>query len=442
VIPRHASVEHTSVLRHAVAQPTHRVRHAVALGLAGVLAFTSAAGATTFLRLQGNVTVADVDGLVGADPKPSVTPTKAADPTDPQAGKAINILVLGSDERDGVNGEIGGTEGVAGMRSDTTMVVHLSADRSRAEVVSIPRDSLVDIPSCTMSDGKTTRAQHNAMFNSAFATGWDRGGDMASAAGCTIKTVQTLTGLTIDHFIVVDFAGFQSMIDAIGGVPICIAKDYSSEDAGLFVNAGYQTLDGPTALAYARARKGTNMNGSDLERATRQQELVAAIVRQVLSKNPFTNLGQLMHFLDAATSSLTVDPGLGSLTDLAGLALSAKNLSTSNITLLTIPVGTAPTDKNRVVWTKAATEVWNRMLADEPISGTPAPADPGTSAPAGSAPASTAPGSGASTPAGGATPAPGSSAPPASAPAPQAPLDPIQGVTSFNGDTQDAATCG
>lgn len=435
VIPRHASDEQSHVLRHAVAQRSHRVRHAVALGLAGVLAFTSAAGATTFLRLQGNVKVADVDGLVGADPKPSVTPTKDADPTDPQAGKPINILVLGSDERDGVNGEIGGTDGVGGMRSDTTMVVHLSADRSRAEVVSIPRDSLVDIPSCTMTSGKTTRAQHNAMFNSAFATGWDNGGDMASAAACTIKTVQALTGLTIDHFIVVDFVGFQSMIDAIGGVPICIPKDYRSDEAGLYVNAGFQTLDGPTALAYARARKGTNMDGSDLQRATRQQELVAAMVRQVLSKNPFTNLGQLMHFLDAATKSLTVDPGLGSLTDLAGLALSVKNLSTSNITLLTIPVGAAPSDPNRVVWTKAAADVWNRMLADEPIAGTPEPAAPAAPstpaappASAGSAPASSAPA---------ADPSASSSAP-----APQPSLDPIKGVKSFSGDTPDAQTCG
>lgn len=435
MIPRHASDEQSHVLRHAVAQRSHRVRHVVALGLAGVLAFTSAAGATTFVRLQGNVKVADVDALVGADPTPSVTPTKQADPTDPQAGKAINILVLGSDERDGENGEIGGTEGVGGMRSDTTMVVHLSADRTRAEVVSIPRDSLVDIPSCTMTSGKTTRAQRNAMFNSAFATGWDNGGDMASAAGCTIKTVQALTGLTIDHFIVVDFAGFQSMIDAIGGVPICIPKYYYSPDAGLAVNPGYQTLNGPMALAYARARKGTNMNGSDLERATRQQELVAAMVRQVLSKNPFTNLGQLMHFLDAATSSLTVDPGLGSLTDLAGLALSVKNLSTSNITLLTIPVGTAPSDPNRVVWTKAAADVWNRMLADEPIAGTPEPAAPAASSTPAVPPASAGSAPAASTPA--ADPSTASSAP-----APQPSLDPIKGVTSFSGDAADAQTCG
>ncbi|MCV2395837.1 LCP family protein [Actinotalea sp. M2MS4P-6] len=383
MIPRHASVPGARLPRHAVAQRTHRIRHAIALVVVAALSFSTAGAAAAYTRFQGNVDVADVEALVGPAPTPSRTP----DPDDPQAGQDVTILIMGSDERDGENGVIGGTEGVAGMRSDTTIVAHISADRTRAELVSIPRDSLVDIPSCTMTDGSTSRAQYNAMFNSAFATGWDQGGDLTSAAACTIKTVQSLTGLTIDHFVVVDFAGFQQMVDAIGGVPICIPEDYNSPDAGLYVSAGYQTLDGQTALAYARARKGTNMNGSDLQRATRQQELVAAMMRQVLSKNLFTNVSGLMQFLDAATSSLTVDPGLSHLTDMAGLALSLKNLDTSQIVLMTIPVATAPSDPNRVVWTSTADEVWARMAADQPVVATETPtatatatADPSTTA--------------------------------------------------------------
>ncbi len=219
---------------------------------------------------------------------------------------------------------IGGTKGVGGMRSDTTIVVHVSADRSRAELVSIPRDSLVAVPSCTMTNGKKSWAQRSAMFNTAFATGWDMGGDMASAAGCTIKTVQALTGLTIDHFVVVDFVGFESMVNAIGGVPICLPTSYDSPNAGLHVNAGFQALNGQTALAYARAREGTNMNGSDLQRAARQQQFVAAMIRQVLSKDVLTSVPRLLSFLDAATKSLTVDPGLSHLTDMAGIALSLR----------------------------------------------------------------------------------------------------------------------
>jgi LCP family protein required for cell wall assembly len=290
-----------------------------------------------------------------------------------------------------VNGAIGGS--VKGMRSDTTIVVHISADRTRAELVSIPRDSLVAVPSCTMTDGSTSKARKD-MFNSAFATGWDQGGDMTSAAACTIKTVQSLTGLTIDHFVVVDFAGFQQMVDAVGGVPICIPKNYDSPEAGLHVTAGYQTLDGTTALAYARARKGTNMNGSDLQRAGRQQQLVAAMVREVLSKNVLTNVPQLLSFLDAATSSLTVDPGLGHLTDMAGLALSLRGLDTSRITFMTIPVATAPSDPNRVVWTSAATTIWSNMVADQPVvaqeTTTPTTAPTASASPGSTAPAATA----------------------------------------------------
>ena len=338
------------------------------LGVTGVLALTGAGVAAAVVHLDHNVKVADALTLAGPAPTPTPadTPTPTPTPVDPQAGKPVNMLLIGSDERYGANGAIGGDKNLGSMRSDTTIVVHVSADRSRAELVSIPRDSMVKIPSCTMTNGRTTRARFD-MFNSAFASGWDTGGDITSAAACTIKTVQSLTGLTIDHFVVVDFVGFQQMVDAIGGVPICIPENYDSRNAKLHVKAGYQTLDGPTALAYARAREGTNMNGSDLQRAARQQQLVAAMIHQVLSRNVLTNVPALMNFLNAATSSLTVDPGLGHLTDMAGMALSLRCLEPSHITFMTIPVGAYPKNHNRVIWTSAATKIWANMVADQPI---------------------------------------------------------------------------
>jgi len=264
----------------------------VVFGASGVAAVAA--------KLNGNMDKVDVSALVN----PMPTPTKEPDPDDPNAGQAVNLLILGSDQRDGLNGEIGGD--TEGMRSDTTMVLHISADRSRVELVSIPRDSLVDIPSCTMTNGKTTRATHG-MFNSAFATGWDNGGDMTSAAACTINTVQLNTGLTIDHFVVVDFAGFQQMVDSIGGVPMCIPHDMSSEQAQLELAAGFQTLDGPTALAYARARKGPGVgDGSDTNRIGNQQKLIAAMVLKILSRFALTNPQKLISFLSAATGSLTM----------------------------------------------------------------------------------------------------------------------------------------
>ncbi len=379
--PRHAVPPRRS-LRHARSLRKHHILRGTALGVTAALALSIGGFSAAYARLQGNVSVADVSDLVGAAPEAATTP----DPNDPLAGKDVTILLLGSDERDGENGVIGGE--AEGMRSDTAIVVHLSADRSRAELVSIPRDSIVDIPSCTMSDGSTSRAQSDAMFNSAFATGWDQGGDLTSAAACTIKTVQANTGLTIDHFAVVNFVGFISMVDALGGVPICIPEAIVSPDAGLTLAAGYQTLDGSTALGFARARKGTNLNGSDLERTGRQQELIAAMVRQIQAKNILTDVPQLMGFLNAATASLTVDPGLRSLTDMAGLALSLRSLDRSAITFMTIPVTAWPQDKNRVVWTSAAKTVWANMAADEPIV---APVDTPAATPSATTSASTAP---------------------------------------------------
>ncbi len=347
--------------------------------LTAVLSFGATGAVAAYTHFQGNVNVADVSSLVG--PPPSSTATNVADPN---AGRALNILVMGSDQRNGEDGAIGGY--VGGMRSDTTMVAHVSADRSRVDVVSIPRDSLVDIPSCTATNGKTSRATRD-MFNSAFATGADLGGDTASAAACTIKTVQQDTGLTIDHWVVVDFAGFIRMVDAIGGVPICIPNAMDAPKAGLQVAAGYQTLDGTTALAYARARTGQGVgDGSDTNRIGRQQQLIAATMRELLSKNMLTNVPQLMGFLDGATQALTVDKGLGALSDMAGLGYSLRGISSGNITFMTIPFGAAPTDPNRVVWTSDAHRIWQNMLNDVPLTdGAAGAATPSTTATAPSA---------------------------------------------------------
>jgi LCP family protein required for cell wall assembly len=359
VTNRHAAVPRPRAARHARSLHTHRVLRGIALTLAAVVVFGASGVAAVAAKLNGNMDKVDVSALV----RPIPSQSKAPDPDDPNAGQAVNILILGSDQRDGENGEIGGK--VEGMRSDTTMVLHISADRSRVELVSIPRDSLVDIPSCTMTNGKTTRATRG-MFNSAFATGWDNGGDMESAAACTINTVQQNTGIPINHFIVVDFAGFQQMVNAIGGVPMCIPNDMTSKDAGLYLTAGYQTLDGPTALAYARARKGQGVgDGSDTNRIGNQQKLVAAMAREVLSADVLTNPGKLVPFLGAATSSLTVDSRL-SIADMTGLAYNLRNIDRGNITFVTIPWAPAKSDRNRVEWTSAAAQVWANLANDIP----------------------------------------------------------------------------
>ncbi|WP_343048004.1 LCP family protein [Cellulomonas humilata] len=370
---RHAAVPRPRAARHARTLHAHGVLRTIALGVAALVVFGGSGVAAVAAKLNGNMEKVDVSDLVN----PIAEPTKEPDPDDPNAGQAVNILILGSDQRDGENGEIGGA--VAGMRSDTTMVLHISADRSRVELISIPRDSLVDIPVCTMTNGKTTRATHG-MFNGAFATGWDNGGDMTSAAACTINTVQQNTGVTIDHFVVVDFTGFQQMVNSIGGVPMCIPNSMFSPEAGLALAPGFQTLDGATALAYARARKGEGIgDGSDTNRIGNQQKLIAAMVREVLSRDVLTNPQKLISFLSAATASLTTDNGM-SIGNMTGLAYNLRNISTGNITFMTIPFAAARSDPNRVEWTSAADEVWANLVNDVPALGE-TPAAPATTAP-------------------------------------------------------------
>jgi LCP family protein required for cell wall assembly len=379
------------------------VLRGVALTVVAVVCFGASGAAALYVQLNSNIDTIDASDLIQALPEP--TATGPADPDDPNAGRDVNILLMGSDERDGENEAIGGY--VGGMRSDTTIVAHISADRSRVELISIPRDSLVDIPSCTMTDGSTSYAQSNAIFNSAFAIGADQGGDIASAAACTVNTVQQNTGVRIDHFVVVDFAGFTKMVDAIGGVRLCIPNDMSAPKAGLYLTAGQQTLNGTQSLAFARARTGVGVgDGSDTNRLGRQQEILAAVVREVLGKNMLTDMTQLIRFLDSATESLSIDSGFSSISDMAGLAYSLRSTSAANISFMTIPFATASNDRNRVVWTDEADTIWANVAGDRPmLTGTSQ--DASATAPGSEAGGTTDPGTDAGTAAPVGTTAPG-----------------------------------
>lgn len=219
------------------------------------------------------------------------------------------------------------------------------------------------------------------MFNSAFAYGWDKGQDLASAATCTILTVEKFSGTFIDGFVVVDFAGFVSMVDALGGVPITIDEPIDAPQADLVLEAGPQTLNGTQALGLARARKGAGLDGSDLKRIERQQDLLTAMSAAVLGQNLLTDTPKLLQFLNAATSSLSASPEFSSLQNLAGLALSLKGVNMDNITFMTPPLADAPTDKNRVIFTSGAEDVWERLRNDQPIEDpdpTEAPVEEGT----------------------------------------------------------------
>ncbi|WP_062380367.1 LCP family protein [Demequina pelophila] len=349
-------------LRHATRVPAHRTLGAILAVLAAVTGFGLVFVETSLDRIDDGFTTHDISALL-----PAVTEDPDAEPVDPSSGESIDILLLGSDTRIGDDNQALGGGDVDGMRNDTTIIAHISADRQRIELVSIPRDSRVRISECRMLDGSLTSAT-TGKFNIAFANG-GQNGNVGEAAACVASTIYDLTGIRIDHYAVVDFAGFIGMVDALDGVPMCIPNDVYSVKANLDLKAGAQVLDGETALAWARARTGEGLgDGTDLMRIERQQELLTNMARKALGLNMLTDATKGTAFVNALAQSLTMDPELGDSHYLLGLAWSLRNFDTKNLYMTTTPWH-YPTDNNGdVVWTEPdATELWARLLADEPI---------------------------------------------------------------------------
>lgn len=330
---------------------------------AAVLFFVSAFG-FAYSRLQGNIAQEDITNLLDDD---------SQGPRDPQEGRDYNILIMGSDSRAGDSNIDGGLKelGENSMRSDTTMLAHISADRSHIEVISIPRDTLVSIPSCTVRKSEKseetfeTKSAKEQQFNWAFFNGGQTG-DVASAAACTIKTTERLTGLDIDGYIVVNFAAFQDIVNALGGVPMYFEKDVQDNYSGLNIRKGCRLLDGEQALAFARARHNIG-DGSDIGRIGRQQELVRAMLNEVFAMNLLTDSRNLYQVLDAGTQSLSTSQGLGDLTTMVGLLYSLRSIDIANVHFITMPNIPAPQDRNRVVPTDDAELVWQAIKKDQPV---------------------------------------------------------------------------
>ncbi len=271
--------------------------------------------------------------------------------------RPMNILLIGSDTRVGGNASYG--QAVTGQRADVTMIVHLSADRTRASAVSIPRDSMVELPSCPKPDG-TWSSPHTQMFNAAFAIG---------GVTCTMRTVEKLTGIYLDHFVIVDFSGFKTMVDALGTVPICVPQDvHDVGKSNLVISAGRHEVDGETALAFVRNR--TMGQGGDLGRVKRQQQFLATVINEASSRQVLTNPAKLMRFLNAAASSLTTDDGLDRST-LVSLARTLHGIGMDHITFVTVPTTTYAPDPNRLAWADQADPLWHSLRTDTVLPGTP-----------------------------------------------------------------------
>ena len=357
-------------VRHGSTTTGNKVLRVTAATIAGVFGFVLVMGTMYWENLQHSFTTVGIQGLVD-DPTESATavaaPTASVtgnpDPVDADAGNDINILLVGSDSRAGANGSIGGKV-ATGMRSDTTMIMHISADRSRIDFLSIPRDMRVQVSDCKMLDGSVKKGW-TGKFNIAFSLGGSHGNE-AEAAACTMKTVQNLTGIKFHgHYAVVDFSGFEKMIDAVHGVPICVTDNIDDRRSKLHIKAGPHVLKGKTALAYARVRHIGD--GTDLQRIQRQQQLMDNLAKKVLGMNVLTDAPQLTLLLKSAGESMTMDPDLGSFTYLVGLAYSLRNIDQDNINFLTVPWKYAGDGSGDVLALDSAKWIYKRIKDDRPM---------------------------------------------------------------------------
>ncbi|RAJ79399.1 MULTISPECIES: LCP family protein [unclassified Streptomyces] len=263
---------------------------------------------------------------------------KAAKPTPNAAGQTpLNILLIGSDSRNSKeNLKLGGSKASVGAAplADVQMLLHLSADRTNMSVVSMPRDTLARLPKCTdPEDGKVYEATATRQMVN---TSLGRGGP-----GCTVATWEEMTGIHIDHFMMVDFSGVVSMADAVGGVPVCVSANVYSrnsrgEGSGLKLKEGTTSVKGEQALAWLRTRHGFE-DGSDIARAKAQHMYMSSMVRELRKNATFSHPNALRTLAEKATKALHVDDGLDTVKKLYDLSNELKKPDPSRITMTTMP---------------------------------------------------------------------------------------------------------
>ncbi|MFI6940173.1 LCP family protein [Streptomyces sp. NPDC050418] len=316
--------------RRAGRRPRSRGRRILrwtALVFAVLIVGTAGAGYLYYQHLNDNIETAP---LPDKNRAPKATPNSAGQ-------TPLNILLIGSDERSNkANQKLGGAKETFGAKplGDVQMLLHLSADRSNMSVVSMPRDTLLEIPECEDPDtGKTVPASNGrTMTNESLA----RGGP-----ACTVLTWEKLTGIHIDHFMMIKFEGVVSMADAIGGVPVCVDKNIHSRNAkgegsGLKLEKGTTDIKGEDALKWLRTRYGFE-DGSDIARAKAQHMYMNSMVRELKSSARLTNPAEMLNLAEAATDALVVDEGLDSVGKLADLGGELKKVPSARINMTTMP---------------------------------------------------------------------------------------------------------
>ncbi|GAA2928379.1 LCP family protein [Streptomyces thioluteus] len=315
-------------------------------------------GTLAFLLVGGSITAYLVyDHFNNNIDKVDVGVSNEAVPDGP-----MNILVIGTDKRSGKGNTGYGDKDSVG-HADTTLLFHVSEDRSNATVISIPRDMITDVPQCSAKkDGSTKNipGSKNVRFNESL-------GQDDRDPGCTWRTVEQVTGLKVSHFMMADFNAVKEMSSAVGGVEVCLGKDINDKDSHLKLPKGRHRVEGEQALAFVRTRHSVGFGG-DLSRIELQQQFLSSMIREMKSSDTLSDPGKLYHLADAATKSLTVDTGIGSISKLTALAKELSKVNLKNITFTTLPVLDNPADgkfHKTVILDKAKADPLLAMVRDD-----------------------------------------------------------------------------
>ncbi|MER5758385.1 LCP family protein [Streptomyces sp. NPDC002082] len=320
-----------------------RVLRIVLLVLVLLLLGAAGTGWWAYNHLNGNIDSVDLDQAIGVDNRPAKVPDSGQ-----------NILVLGSDSRDGANGELDHGN-VSGSRSDTNMLVHIPEGRKKATAISIPRDTLVTRPDCKDKNGKTIPGANRVMMNAVIGTG---------GPACVVKTVEQMSGIRVDHLVKVEFAGFKELVDALGGVDVTIDKPIKG---GLNLAPGTHRLNGTDSLKFVRTRHGYG-DGSDLGRIDLQQKFMIAMLSEIKKQNVLSSPARLYKLADAGTKALTTDAELDSLKGLSDFAQSMNGVDPETMETIMLPVAYDKIDKNRVVAVEPQSgQLWDALRKDQPI---------------------------------------------------------------------------
>jgi LCP family protein required for cell wall assembly len=236
-------------------------------------------------------------------------------------------------------------------------VVHIAADRSNATIMSIPRDTMTDIPACTDKETGRSTPGYYGQINSALQYG----------PACQVATVHQLTGIPIDHFIKLDFSGVVKMSDAVGGVSVCVSDDVYDTYSHLKLSKGEHTLKGEAALQFVRSRHGFG-DGSDLGRTVSQHIFLSAVMRKFKSAGTLTDPSKVYSLADAATKALTVDDGLDSVKKLVSLAAQVNKVPARRMTFTTMQTAPDPNNDERVVVGPGAKELFATIAHDQSLT--------------------------------------------------------------------------